>query len=38
MLISGHVTLGNDSGNLCRNFATKLRDNLQEKLPSITAA
>ena len=36
MFISGHVTLGNDLGNLCRNSATKLRDKLQEKLPSVT--
>ena len=28
--ISGHVTLGNDSGNLYRNGATRLRDTLQE--------
>ena len=34
---SGHVTLGNDSGNLCRNGATKLRDKLEKKLPSVTA-
>ena len=37
MLISGHVTQGNDSCNLCRNGAIKLRDKLQEKLPSVAA-
>ena len=37
MFISGDVTPGNDSCNLCRNGATKLRDKLQEKLPSVTA-
>ena len=37
MFISGYVTLRNDSCNLCRNDATKLRDKLQEKLPSVTA-
>ena len=37
MFISGHVTLGNDPCNLCHNGATKLRDRLQEKLPSVTA-
>ena len=36
-VISRHVTLGNDSDNLCRNVATKLRDKLQEKLPSVRA-
>ena len=38
MFITGHVTLGNDSCNLCYNGATKLRDKLQEKLPCVTAA
>ena len=38
MFISGHVTPLNDPCNLCRNGATKLRDKLQEKLPSVTAA
>ena len=37
MFISGYVTLGNDSGNLCRNGATKLREKLQETLPSVKA-
>ena len=37
MFISEHVTLGNNPCNLCRNGATKLRDKLQEKLPSVTA-
>ena len=37
MFISGHVTLGNDSCNLCRNGATKLPDKLQDKLLSVTA-
>ena len=37
MFIAGHVTLGNDSGNLCRNGAKKLRDKLQEKFPTVTA-
>ena len=36
-VILGHVTLGNDSYNLCLNGAMKLRDQLQEKLPSVTA-
>ena len=36
IFISGQVTLGNDSGNLCRNDATELQDKLQEKLPSVT--
>ena len=36
MLISGHVTLGNNSCNfIC--VATKLQNKLQEKLPSVTA-
>ena len=30
------VTLGNVACNLSRNGATKLRDKLQEKLPSVT--
>ena len=34
MSVAVYVTLGNSSGNLCR---TKLRDKLQEKLPSVTA-
>ena len=38
VFISGYVTLRNDPCNLCRNGATKLRDKLQEKLPSVTAA
>ena len=37
MFITAHVTSGNDPCNLCRNGATKLRDKLQEKLPSVTA-
>ena len=36
MFISEHVTLRNDSSNLCFNGATKLRDKLQEKLSSVT--
>ena len=36
MFISGEVTLGNDSGNLCCNGATELRDKMQEKLPYIS--
>ena len=35
--ISGHITQSNDSCNLCRNGATKLRDKLREKLSSVTA-
>ena len=37
-LISRYVTLRNDPCNLCRNGSTRLRDKLQEKLPSVTAA
>ena len=37
MFISGHVTVGNDSCNLCHNGATKLRIKLPKKLPSVTA-
>ena len=33
----GHVTLGNDSCNLCHNGTMKLQDQLQEKLPTVTA-
>ena len=36
MFISGEVTLGNDSGYLCCNGATELRDKMQEKLPYIS--
>ena len=32
-----NVTLGNVACNLSRNGATKFRDKLQEKLPSVTA-
>ena len=31
------VTLGYDSCNLCHKSATKFRDKLQEKFPSVTA-
>ena len=37
MLISGHVTPGNDPCNLCCNGTKKLLDNLQEKLLTETA-
>ena len=37
MVISGHVTPGNDPCNLCHNGAIKLLDKLQEKLSIVTA-
>ena len=36
MVIAWYLTLRNDSCNLCWKGATKLRDKLQDKLPSVT--